>query len=145
MPLPLEHIINWLSQLSPTQRQDTAALVWLVMPGLGDGALNEDIPDKFLAYLQTPSASGLQEYGRVLCLKTLIKHIIIARREEPNGWKKVKATLEQLGRGTGNEVFTQQAAQKQLEGAQWVASCKMWRAMAAQHLIDDVLRRSCDH
>ncbi|NKI68069.1 hypothetical protein GN109_01445 [Collimonas pratensis] len=136
---PLEHILAWFSGLSPTQRQDSAFLISSAMPGVTFAPMNPSMVEDFIDQVRQLNTSEEKEYGLILSLSILVENLLISKRRDPDGWKETRAKLEKLGKDESSEKFLQMAVEIELRGAQWVASCKKWEAMAALYLTDKAL------
>lgn len=139
MPSPLEHIMNWYSNLSPRQREDVAFLVGTALPGSAIEIDADAIAELFVSEINRLNTSPRRGYGLALCLRTSVEHFIISRRSTAENWDTAKWSLQHLAERTGEETFREKAAEIDFKAAQWIASCKKWQEMAALHLTDESL------
>lgn len=139
MTSPARHYLNWFQTLAVDQRTDVAAIVGASMPGspLSIDMSSEQLVDGFGSWIETQAAgSGFRRAALLLSLIAVTEFWIISRRDNIHGWQEAARLLNHLASKTGKDVFSQQAAQKDFQGRQWVSACDKWKVLRTGGMSD---------
>ena len=100
MTTPYDSFNEWFTRLPLKYRQDLASEIAALLPGMEVNPYHRKFLDDFSAQLDGIRKKGhREEYGLILCLKTLIDHIVNEKNQANSGWEKEKAVQAGLPGG----------------------------------------------
>ena len=135
MTTPYDSFNEWFTRLPLKYRQDLASEIAALLPGMEVNPYHRKFLDDFSAQLDGIRKKGhREEYGLILCLKTLIDHIINEKNQANSGWEKEKAELDEMARMTGSCSMATHASELAMQHSQWKTIGEMWQALASHTL-----------
>ena len=131
MTTPYDSFIEWFGRLPLKYRQDLASEIASLLPGMDVNPYHRKFLDDFSAQLDTIRKKGFrEEYGLILCLKTLTDHIVTEKNKDNSGWEKEKAELDEMVKMTGSCSMATHASELAMQYSQWKAIGEMWQELA---------------
>jgi hypothetical protein len=145
MTSPIEMFLDWYKSIPVSHREDIAGIVGMCLPGYESIALG-DPPDvaveKFINVTEAFKAGGYKELGAIIALRGFIQFFFIDKRSDRSGWKETEAMLKALAVSKSSETFEKASREVQFKAEQWLATCKKWENLVAEHISDSRLKPS---
>ncbi len=140
MTTPYDSFTEWFGRLPLKYRQDLASEIASLLPGMDVNPYHRKFLDDFSAQLEAIRKKGLrEEYGLILCLKTLTEHIVTEKNRDNSGWEKEKAELDEMVKMTGSCSMATHASELAMQYSQWKAIGDMWQELAGTALTQQAI------
>ena len=142
MTTPFDDFADWFGNLPLKYKQDLASEVARLLPGIDVNPYHRKFLDDFLLQLNNIRKKGAnEEYGLLLCLKTVIDAIVVAKNRENEGWEKEKEELDELVKMTGSCSIAVQASEKAMEYSEWKAIGEKWNGLVSESLTQSAIEQ----
>lgn len=140
MTTPFDAFIDWFGDLPQKYRQDLASEIARLLPGIEVNPYHRKFLDDFFMQLGNIRKKGSrEEYGLLLCLRTVIDKTVELKNRENEGWEKEKEALDELAKITGSCSIATHASEKAMAYSEWKAIGEKWNELASDSLTQNAI------